>query len=109
MRNCLHCVSKYVAMQVSKEKVVDHHKKHDHDVGEQNAELAQIEEDHLKDRLAEMEQLYQRRVGEMRNVLGEASKSQQEVQAKTSQVKQYKKQVDTLKDKVCSYTSKELI
>ena len=105
----MHCVSKYVAMQVSKEQVLDHHQKHDHDVGEQKAELAQIEEDHFKDRLAEMEQLCQRRVGEMRNVLGEASKSQQEVQAKTSQVKQYKKQVDTLKDKVCSYTSKELI
>ena len=86
-------------MQVYKGKVVDHQEKHDHDVGEQEAELAQIEEGHLKDRLAEME----RRVGEMRNVLGEASKSQQEVQAKTSQVKQYKKQVDTLKDKVCSY------
>ena len=36
----------------------------------------------------------------MTSVLEEASKNQQEVQAKTSQVKQYKKQVDTLKTQV---------
>ena len=54
-----------------------------------------------KDRLAEMEQLYQRREKEAISALEEASRYQQEVQAKTSQVKQYKKQVDVLKSQVC--------
>ena len=56
-----------------------------------------------KERLADIEQLYQRKEMEMRSVLKEASKNQEEVQAKTSQVKQYKKQVDTLKTQVCFY------
>ena len=93
-----------IAMQVYKEKVSDDQMKHDHDVGKQKAELAQMEGGHLKERLGEMEQLYQRREGEMRNILGEASKSQQEVQVKTSQVNQYMKQVDTLK----THTSRSL-
>ena len=49
----------------------------------------------------DVEQLYQRRENEMRSVLEEASKNQQEVQ--TSQVKQYKKQVDILKTQVRLY------
>ena len=54
-----------------------------------------------RDRLAEVEQVNQRRAKEMRTLLKEASKNQQEVQAKTSQVKQYKKQVDSQRDQVC--------
>ena len=54
-----------------------------------------------KERLADVEQLYQRQEKVMRSVLEEASRHQQEVQAKTSQVKQYKKQVDVMKVKVC--------
>ena len=73
-----------IAMQVYKEKVSDDQMKHDRDVGKQKAELFQMEGGHLKDRLAETEQLYQRRDGGMRNILGEASKSLQEVQVKTS-------------------------
>ena len=72
-----------IAMQVYKEKVSDDQMKHDRDVGKQKVELAQMEGGHLKETLAETEQLYQRREGEMRNILGEASKSQQEVQVKT--------------------------
>ena len=56
-----------------------------------------------KDRLADVEQLYQRREKEARSALEEASRYQQEVQAKTSQVKQYKKQVDILKTQVRLY------
>ena len=73
-----------IAMQVYKEKVSDHQTKHDRDVGKQKTELARMEGGHLKERLAEMEQLYQRREGGMRNILGKGSKSQQEVQVKTS-------------------------
>ena len=57
-----------------------------------------------KERLADVEQLYQRREKEARSALEEASRHQQEVQAKTSQVKQYKKQVDILKTQVCLYS-----
>ena len=59
-----------------------------------------MEGGHLRERLAETEQLYQRREGGMRNILGEASKSQQEVQVikDISQINQYVKQVDALKD-----------
>ena len=71
-----------IAMQVYKEKVSDDQMKHDRDVGKQKAELAQMEGGHLKDRLTETEQLYRRREEGMRNILGEASKSQQEVQVK---------------------------
>ena len=56
-----------------------------------------------KDRLAEVELVYQRREKEARSALDEASRYQQEVQAKTSQVKQYKKQVDVLKTQVRLY------
>ena len=56
-----------------------------------------------KERLADVEQLYQRREKEARSALEEASRYQQEVQAKTSQVKQYKKQVDVLKTQVRLY------
>ena len=86
-------------------KMADHQKQYVHDIGELTAKLAQMEEDlhRHKERLAEVEQVNQRREREMRNILDEASKNQQEVQAKTSQVKQYKKQVDTLKTQVCFY------
>ena len=89
-----------IAMQVYKEKVSDDQTKHDHGVGKQKTELVQMEGGHLKERLAETEQLYQRREGEMRNILGKASKSQQEVQVikDISQINQYVKQVDALKD-----------
>ena len=75
-------------------------------MGELKAQLAQMEEDvcHHRERLEEVEQVNQRREKEMRSVLEEASNNQTEVQAKTSQVKQYKKQVDSLKDQVgCTY------
>ena len=83
-------------------KIADHQKKYDHDIGELKAKLAQTEEDllHYQDRLADVEQLYERKEKEMTSVLKEAAKNQEEVQAKTSQVKQYKKQVDTLKTQV---------
>ena len=86
-------------------KMADHQKQYVHDIGELTAKLAQMEEDlhRHKERLAEVEQVNQRREREMRNILDEATKNQQEVQAKTSQVKQYKKQVDTLKTQVCFY------
>ena len=86
-------------------KIADYQKKYDHDIGELKAKLAQTEEDllHYQDRLADIEQLYERKEKEMTSVLKEASKNQQEVQAKTSQVKQYKKQVDTLKTQVLIY------
>ena len=89
-----------IAMQVYKEKVSDDQTKHDHGVGKQKAELAQMEGSHLKERLTETEQLYQKREGGMRNILGKASKSQQEVQVikDISQINQYVKQVDALKD-----------
>jgi len=46
---------------------------------------------------------------EMRVLLEEASKNQWEVHAKTSRVKQYKEQVDSLKGQVCySHTCKIL-
>ena len=89
--------------EVAHGKIADHQRKYAHDVGELKAQLAQMEE-HLaqhQDRLAEVEQVNQRREKEMRSLLEEASKNQQEVQAKTSQVKQYKKQVDSLKEQVC--------
>ena len=72
------------------------------DAGELKAELAQMEKrlDHHKDWLAEVELIYQRREKEMRSVLEEASRNQQEVQAKTSQVQQYKERVDKIKDQV---------
>jgi len=84
-------------------KIADHQKKYAHDVGELKEQLAQMEEhlSHHQDRLAEVEQVNQRREKMKRSLLEEASKNQQEVQAKTSQVKQYKKQVDSLKDQVC--------
>ena len=86
--------------EVAHGKIADHERKYAQDVGELKAELAQTEEDlhQHKERLADVEQLYQRKEREMRSVLEEASKNQQ---AKTSQVKQYKKQVDTLKAQVC--------
>ena len=89
--------------EVAHGKIADHEKKYAQDVGELKAKLAQMEEDlhQHQERLADVEQLYQRREKETRSVLEEASKNQQEVQAKTSQVKQYKKQVDTLKVQVC--------
>ena len=61
-----------------------------------------MEEDLLyhRDRLAEVEEINQRMEKEMGSVLKEASNNETEVQAKTSQVKQYKKQVDSLKDQV---------
>ena len=89
--------------EVAYGKVADHERKYTQDVGELKAELAQMEEDlhQHKERLADIEQLYQRKEREMRSVLEEASKSQQVMQAKTSQVKQYKKQVDIMKAQVC--------
>ena len=83
-------------------KFADLQKKYDHDVGESKAQLAQMEEDlhRHRERLAEVELVYQKKEKEMRSVLEEASNNQTEVQAKTSQVKQYKKQVDSLKDQV---------
>ena len=88
--------------EVAHGKIADHEKKYAQDVGELKAQLAQTKEDlrQHKERLGDVEQLYQRKEMEMRSVLKEASKNQQEVQAKTSQVKQYKKQVDTLKTQV---------
>ena len=79
--------------EVAHGKIADHEKKYAQDVGELKAKLAQMEEDlhQHQERLADVEQLYQRREKETRSVLEEASKNQQEVQAKTSQVKQYKK------------------
>jgi len=73
------------------------------------AELAQMEKElnHHRDRLAEVEQVNQRRAKEMRTLLEEASKNQQELQAKTSQVKQYKKQVDSQRDQVCLHVHVE--
>jgi len=65
-------------------------------------EIGKLEEYH-KEKLAEVEHVHQGREKEMRGVLEEASKNQQELQAKTSQVKQYKKQVDSLKDQVVEY------
>ena len=86
-------------------------KKYAQDVGELKAKLAQTEENlhQHKERLADVEQLYQRREKETRSVLEEASKNQQEVQAKTSQVKQYKKQVDTLKAQVLIYVPVSIV
>ena len=91
--------------EVAHGKIADHERKYTQDVGELKAKLAQTQDDlhQHKERLADVEQLYQRKEREMRSVLEEASKNQQEVQAKTSQVKQYKKQVDTLKAQVCFY------
>ena len=84
-------------------KFADLQKKYAYDVRELKAELTQMEKDlnRHRDRLAEVEQVNQRRAKEMRTLLKEASKNQQEVQAKTSQVKQYKKQVDSQRDQVC--------
>ena len=89
--------------EVAHGMIADHQRKYTHDVGMLKAQLFETEEhlSHHKDRLLEVEQVYQRREKEMRSLLEEASKNQQEVQAKTSQVKQYKKQVDSLKDQVC--------
>ena len=58
-----------------------------------------------KDRLSEVEAVNQRRAGELKSALEEALASRQEVQAKAPQVKQFKKQVDSLKLHVgaCSY------
>jgi len=88
--------------EVAHGKIADHQKKYARDVGELKAHLAQMEEHlcHHQDRLAEVEQVNQRREREMRSLLEEASKNQQEVQAKTSQVKLYKKRVDSLKEQV---------
>ena len=47
-----------------------------------------------------MEAVNQRKEGELRSALEEALASRQEVQAKASQVKQFKKQVDSLKQHV---------
>ena len=88
--------------EVAHGKIADYERKYAQDVSELKAKLAQTEEDlhQHKERLADIEHLCQRREKEMTSVLKEASKNQQEVQAKTSQVKQYKKQVDTLKTQV---------
>ena len=79
----------------------DLQKKHAYDVGKLKDELVQMEEHH-RERLTEAELAYQRREKEMRSVLEEAvkKKNQEEMQAKTSQVKQYRKQVDSLKHQV---------
>ena len=53
-----------------------------------------------KDRLIEVERLFQRREAEIVSLTEEATDKETELQAKTSQVKQYKKQVDSLKDQV---------
>ena len=53
-----------------------------------------------KDRLIEVERLFQRREAEIVSLTEEAADKETELQAKTSQVKQYKKQVDSLKDQV---------
>ena len=91
--------------EVAHGKIADHEMKYAQDVSELKAKLAQMEENLLqhKEKLADIELLYQRREKDLISVLEEASKNQEEVQAKTSQVKQYKKQVDTLKTQVCIY------
>ena len=53
-----------------------------------------------KKQLTEVEAVNKRKEGELRSGLEEALAARQEVQAKTSQVKQYKKQVDSLKAQV---------
>ena len=66
-------------------------------------EMGKLEEHH-KEKLAEVEHVHQGREKEMRGVLEEAlkkKKNQQELQAKTSQLKLYKKQVDSQRDQVC--------
>ena len=97
--------SEWSDREVAHGKIANHQKKYAHDVGELKEQLAQMEEhlSHYQGRLAEVEQVNERREREMRDLLEEASKNQQEVQAKTSQVKQYiyKKHVDSLKDQVC--------
>ena len=64
-------------------KIADHERKYVQDVGELKAKLAQTEEDlhQHKERLADVEQLHQRREKEARSVLEEASKNQQDVTA----------------------------
>ena len=81
----------------------DLQKKHAYDVRKLKDELDQMEEHHTEAELA-----YQRREKEMRSVFfpemrsmcAAKKKSQEELLAKTSQVKQYRKQVDSLKHQV---------
>ena len=88
--------------EVAHGKLTDLKRKYTSEVEELKAQLAQIEQHH-KERLAEVEHVHQGREKEVKTVLEEASKkkNQQELQAKTSQVKQYKKRVDSLKNQVC--------
>ena len=51
-----------------------------------------------------MEAVNKRKEGELRSGLEEALAARQEVQAKTSQVKQCKKQVDSLKAQISTRT-----
>ena len=55
----------------------------------------------LEGKLAEKQVIIQTRERELKCALEEALTARQEVQAKTAQVKQYKKQVDSLKLEVC--------
>ena len=57
-----------------------------------------------KERLTEVEAVNKRKEGELRSGLEEALAAGQEVQAKTSQVKQCKKQVDSLKAQISTRT-----
>ena len=59
-----------------------------------------------KERLTDVEAINKRQEGELRSALEEALAARQEVQAKTSQGKQYKKQVDSLKAQVSTCTCK---
>ena len=69
---------------------------------ETQRELQQVkaDRDHHKQTLADVEAVNKRKEGELRSAVEEALAARQEVQAKTSQVKQYKKQVDSLKAQV---------
>ena len=91
--------------EVAHGKLADLEKKYTSEVEELKAQLTQMEQHH-KERLAEVEHVHQGREKEMRSVLEEASKkkNQQELQAKASQVKQYKKRVDYQKNQVCFTT-----
>ena len=63
-------------------------------------ESLQIQLDSHKKKLADLEIIHQARQKELMKVHEDLSKCQEEVQAKTSQVKQYKKQHDGLVAKV---------
>ena len=81
------------------------HEREDRAKAHAQFEATQRELELHKERLSEVEAVNERKAGELRSALEEALASRQEVQAKASQVKQFKKQVDSLKLHVsaCTY------